>query len=256
MSKHPILIFSGLIAVSVGFAPDGVLARTLKGTISNGRYVAPNSKFSFPVPANARVEDAAKTIPVSRLYLRAFYPVPADIGIPQKADWFTVSVQEGLGAARAIHHLPITGEGFSPLSVKLHQRTLWRFLYDLALPEWFGPISKEGWVSEPEFIRVDGMGALYTHWIVPPEAIKGLKWRAEGTRLNFHFGILVFIKGNDLYMLSYPEVTNESSRSQPIDFKEALIQFYRTISFEPTLQGRVDLAAKTKSSLASCESNP
>jgi hypothetical protein len=249
MRNHPIpiLILSGLITVSVGFAPGEVLARTLKGTISNGRYIAPDRKFSFPVPANAKVKDDAKTIPVSRLYLRAFYPVPADIKIPQRADWFTVSVQEGLGSEREIHHLPITGDGFSPLPVGLHQRTLWRFLYDLALPEWFGSISKEGWVGEPEFIEVDRMDALFTGWIVPPEAIKGLKWSAEGTRLFFHFGILVFIKGNDLYMLSQPQATNGSFPSQSIGFKEALIDFYRTISFEPTLQRQVNLAAKTKS---------
>ena len=43
-------------------SPESEFARTLKGTIRSGKYIAPNDRFSFAVPPNTNVQDRIKVI--------------------------------------------------------------------------------------------------------------------------------------------------------------------------------------------------
>jgi hypothetical protein len=163
------------------------LTRTLRGTIKDGRYIAPDNQFSFPVHPNAKVEDRLKVISVSRFYERAFDPVPSSIEIPRTADWLTVSFRDSCGLSDEICSMPITGDSFTPLSPALHRRTVQRFLQDVALPEWRSSVSEESWLADDiEYLKLEGTDILIATLLVPRVGIKGVTWKPEGAKFHLH----------------------------------------------------------------------
>jgi hypothetical protein len=212
---------------------ETALARSLRGTIKEGKYIAPYHQFSFPVQPEVKVEDRLKVIPVTHFYERAFYPVPEIVEIPHMANWFSVSFRDNRGLSNLICTLPIRGDSFTSLAVGLHRRTAQRFLQDIALPELRSSFSKGSWLSDNiEYLKLDDTDAIVTLLNTPPEGIKGVASNSEGTRLQLTFGVLVFIKRNCIYMLVQSLADYTLSRPEyVVDFKGSLQVFYRSISF-------------------------
>lgn len=210
-----------------------LFARNLVGTIRDGRYFAPGSRFSLPVPPNAKVEDRLKSIRVSHFYARAFYPVPSVVEIPRKADWLVVSLEDRQGTRFEVHSLPLAGESFTGLPAGLHRRAAQRFLHDIALPQWFRKNARGSWVpAEMEFIRVDDVEALLTTVLMPPGTVRWARWKPEGGRY-LTFGVMVFLRYDCIYMLVQSEGNYRQSRPQLVDSRRSLPDFYESLTFKP-----------------------
>ena len=101
------------------------------------------------------------------------------------------------------------------------------------MPEWFSSVSRKTWLPvDIEYMNLDEMEALITTLLVPPEGIKGVTWKPEGAGFHLHFGVLVFIKANYVYML----VQSLANYTLPgpefiVDSKSSLQEFYRGITF-------------------------
>ena len=128
--------------------------------------------------------------------------------------------------------MPITGDSFTPLSLALHRRAAQRFLQDIALPEWLSSVSRESWLADDiEYLKLDGTDALIATLLVPRAGIKGVTWKPEGARFHLHFGVLVFIKGNYVYMLVQSAANYALPRPEFVDSKKSLQELYRGITF-------------------------
>jgi hypothetical protein len=128
----------------------------------------------------------------------------------------------------------ITGDSFIPVSPALHRRTAQRFLQDIALPEWLSSVFRESWLADNiEYLKLDGADALNATLLVPRVGIKGVMWNPEGARFHLHFGVLVFIKGNYVYMLVLVQSAANYRLAKPefVDPKRSLQEFYQGITF-------------------------
>jgi hypothetical protein len=242
IARSAVFIIFCFLALGIS---DTALARALKGTVKNGTYTAPGNQFSFPVPSNAIVEDRVKVIPVSHFYERAFYPVPSSVEIPRRTQWLTVSFLDSRGLSNEIHSMPITGDSFAPVLPALHRGMARRFLQDMALPEWQSSVSRDSWLADNiEYLKLDGREALMATLLVPGATIKGVAWKPEEARLHLHFGVLVFIKDNHVYMLIQSAANYRLPRPEFVDSKTSLQEFHRSITFN------------TDSALAAASSGP
>jgi len=226
-SRSAIIIFCFLALYPQNYS----FTRPLKGTIKGDKYIAPNDQFSFSVPPNAKIEERFKVISLSHFYQRTYYPVPLSVAIPDKTELFTVSFMNSHGLSTEITSMPIDNSS-TPLPQALYRRTAQRFLQDIALPEWRTAVSRESWLGDDiECLKLDGMDTFFTALQIPNEGMKGITWNPEGARLHLHFGVLVFIKGNNVYMLVQSEANYKLARPEFIDTKRSLQEFYRSMTF-------------------------
>lgn len=190
---------------------------TTRGQISDGRYFSPLGNFSVPIPGGIglRVQDEGAT------------------------DGGGVAFHDDFGNLKSIFYLQLSPETLRTQNDPIKQRAiLVSFLDDFAMPNLFKPVSPGANILHREHLSVGDYNAYFAIVEIPGGSTM------FDVRANKGFdtkrGLLIFVKGGFMYMLSSgenPSVLELGQPAKPLDKlveyeKESLLSFRSRIIFK------------------------
>jgi hypothetical protein len=190
---------------------------TTRGQIADGRYLSPLSNFSVPIPdgLGLRVQEEGTT------------------------EGGGVAFHDDLGNLKSIFCLHLSPETLKAQNDPIKQRAiLVSFLNDFAMPILFEPVSPRANVLHREHLDAGDFNAYFAIVEIPGGStmfdVKANK------RYDTKRGLLIFVKGEFMYMLSSgenPSVLELGQPAKPLDRlveyeKESLLSFRSRIIFK------------------------
>ncbi len=213
MKNSTAITLASIVAISIFI---GGCAMTT-GQIADGRYFSPLNNFSVPIPdgLGLRVQEEGAT---------------EDGG---------VAFHDDLGNLKSIFYLHISPETLNTQNDIIKQRAiLVSFLDDFAMPNLFKSVSPGANILHREHINVEDYNAYFAIVEIPGGSTM------FDVRANKEFdtkrGLLIFVNGEFMYMLSSgenPSVLELGQPAKPLDKlveheKESLLSFRTRIIFK------------------------
>lgn len=152
---------------------------TTRGQISDGRYISPLGNFTVPLPdgMGLRVQEKGEK------------------------DWGSVAFHDDFGSFKSIFYLHLSPESLKTQNDPIKQRAiLVSFLNDFAMPSLFKPVSPSANILHREHVNVGDYNAYFAV-VEIPDGSTMFDVRAN-KRYDTKRGLLIFVKGEFMYMLS------------------------------------------------------
>lgn len=213
MKNATVITLASFVAISLFL---GGCAMT-SGQIADGRYFSPSNNFSVPIPdgLGLRVQEESTT------------------------EGGGVAFHDDLGNLKSIFYLRLSPETLKTQNDSIKQRAiLVSFLDDFAMPNLFKPVSPGANILHREHLNVGDYNAYFAIVEIPGGST--MFDVGANKKLDTRRGLLIFVNGRFMYMLSSgenPSVLELGQPDKPLDKlveyeKESLLSFRSRIIFK------------------------